>query len=97
MTMFIRAAFGSVHLRRKAHVTTRDLRSSLPWLLSQDSGRDDIDPLLKSGAEPEVLAELHYLEALAGGRERRRAVGIERRPRGRHHGQGLRHGGRIGA
>jgi serine/threonine protein kinase len=61
----VRRLFEVVHLRRKAHVTMRDLRSSLSWLLLRDTGCDDISRLIKSGADAEVLAELHYPEALA--------------------------------
>lgn len=63
----VRRLFEVVHLRRKAHVTMRDLRSALSWLLLRDHGCDDIDRIVKDGTDAETLARLHYPEALAEG------------------------------
>lgn len=60
----IRRLFEVVHLRRKAHVTMRDLRSALSWILLRDHSCDDIARLGKQGANAEVRA-LHYSQALA--------------------------------
>ena len=57
--------FEVVHLRRKAHVTIRDLRSALSWFLLRDHSCDDIARLLESGASPERLSNLYYPEAFA--------------------------------
>ena len=68
----IRKLFEVLHLRRRAHVTIRDLRSALSWLLFQDHSCDDIDRLLTSeeAAAPERIADLYYPEAFStnGGR-----------------------------
>ena len=42
----IRRLFEVVHLRRRAHVTMRDLRSSLSWLLLRDTSCDDVAALV---------------------------------------------------
>ncbi len=42
----VRRLFEVVHLRRRAHVTMRDLRSALSWLLLRDHGCDDVALLL---------------------------------------------------
>jgi serine/threonine protein kinase len=60
----LRRLFEIVHLRRKAHVTMRDLRSALSWILLRDNGCEDIARLVKAQATTE-LANLYYPEALA--------------------------------
>lgn len=60
----LRRLFEVVHLRRKAHVTMRDLRSALSWVLLRDHGCDDIARLIKQGAT-EALVDLYYPDALA--------------------------------
>ncbi len=60
----IRRLFEIVHLRRKAHVTIRDLRSALSWILLQDHGCEDVARLIKKGTQAE-LADLYYPQALA--------------------------------
>jgi serine/threonine protein kinase len=42
----VRRLFEVVHLRRRLHVTMRDLRSALSWLLLRDHGCDDVALLL---------------------------------------------------
>jgi serine/threonine protein kinase len=44
----VRRLFEVVHLRRRAHVTMRDLRSALSWLLLRDHGCDDVARLFGS-------------------------------------------------
>jgi len=44
----VRRLFEVVHLRRRAHITMRDLRSALSWLLLRDTSCDDIAALLTS-------------------------------------------------
>ncbi len=60
----VRRLFEVVHLRRKAHVTMRDLRSALSWILLRDHGCEDIGRLIKQGATAELRA-LYYSQALA--------------------------------
>lgn len=62
-----RRLFEVVHLRRRAHVTIRDLRSSLSWLLVRDHSCDDIAALLASQkpSASEHLVSLYYPEAFA--------------------------------
>lgn len=63
----IRRLFEVVHLRRRAHVTMRDLRSALSFLLLRDHGCDEIARLV-SRQDPEVtfdLANLYYPHAFA--------------------------------
>jgi hypothetical protein len=60
----VRRLFEVVHLRRKAHVTMRDLRSALSWILLRDHGCEDIARLIKQGPASELRA-LHYTQALA--------------------------------
>jgi len=63
----IRRLFEVVHLRRRAHVTMRDLRSALSWLLLRDHGCDDVKALLARGDEDgsAALMALNYTEAFA--------------------------------
>lgn len=61
--MRLRRLFEVVHLRRKAHVTMRDLRSALSWILLRDQGCEDVGRLMEK--EPERLIDLYYPEALA--------------------------------
>ena len=56
--------FEVVHLRRKAHVTMRDLRSALSWILLRDHGCEDVARQVKAQATTELL-NLYYPEALA--------------------------------
>lgn len=63
----VRRLFELVHLRRRAHITMRDLRSALSWHLLRDRDCGDIATLLKrsdddAGVE---LASLYYTEAFA--------------------------------
>lgn len=63
----IRRLFEVVHLRRRAHVTMRDLRSSLSWLLLRDHSCTDVKRVLEEADTlglRSVLA-LNYTEAFA--------------------------------
>lgn len=63
----VRRLFEVAHLRRRAHMTIRDLRSTLSWLLLRDHGCDDVAVLLAS-REPSAaqrIADLYYPEAFA--------------------------------
>lgn len=61
----VRRLFEVVHLRRRAHVTMRDLRSALSWLLVRDTSCDDVAALFarmdKEPAEArDTLVHLAY-------------------------------------
>lgn len=61
----LRTLFEIVHLRRKLHITMRDMRSALSWLLLRDQSCDDVAALLDSNPSPdEYLAHL-YVNAFA--------------------------------
>lgn len=63
----VRRLFEVVHLRRRAHVTMRDLRSALSWLLLRDHGCEDVKALLAraDGGGPAALVALYYPDAFA--------------------------------
>jgi serine/threonine protein kinase len=61
----LRRLFEVVHLRQQQHVTMRDLRSSLSYLLLQDHSCDDIARILSSPDATESLIQLSYTEAFA--------------------------------
>lgn len=63
----LRRLFELVHLRRRAHVTMRDLRSALAYMMLRDQGCDDIARLLarSDGRVTEDLARLYYPNAFA--------------------------------
>lgn len=63
----VRRLFEVVHLRRRAHVTMRDLRSALSYLLLRDQSCDDVGRLLSRTDErlTEDLAWLYYPNAFA--------------------------------
>ncbi|MET4601021.1 serine/threonine protein kinase [Bradyrhizobium sp. JR4.1] len=63
----VRRLFEIVHLRRRAHITMRDLRSALSWMILRDHSCDDVAKLLRR-RDPGVtkaLASLYYPEAFA--------------------------------
>jgi len=68
--------FEVVHLRRRAHVTIRDLRSAISWLLLRDQGCDDVATLLTSQetTSTQKITDMYYPEAFAanGGNEKDR-------------------------
>jgi serine/threonine protein kinase len=63
----LRRLFEVVHLRRRAHVTMRDLRSALSWLLLRDHGCGDVKEVLARASQvgPAPLVALYYTEAFA--------------------------------
>jgi serine/threonine protein kinase len=63
----VRRLFELVHLRRRAHVTMRDLRSALSFLLLRDQSCDDVARLLsrQDAQVTEDLARLYYPNAFA--------------------------------
>jgi serine/threonine protein kinase len=63
----VRRIFELVHLRRTSHITMRDLRSALSWLLLRDRSCDDIAVLLARSDDQaaEEVASLYYPDAFA--------------------------------
>ena len=62
----LRRLFEIVHLRRQQHITMRDLRSALAWMLLRDHGCQDVHALLsREDAGPSDLAKLYYFEAFS--------------------------------
>lgn len=63
----LRRLFELIHLRRRAHVTMRDLRSALSYLLLRDHSCEDVSHLLsrQDEAVTEDLARLYYQNAFA--------------------------------
>lgn len=63
----VRRLFEVLHLRRRAHVTMRDLRSALSYLLLRDHSCDDVASLLARNDDrvTEDLARLYYPNAFA--------------------------------
>ena len=61
----LRTLFEIVHLRRQLHITMRDLRSALSWLLFQDHSCDDVAALLNTQPEPAQLLARFYYNAYA--------------------------------
>ena len=65
----LRTLLEIVHLRRQLHITMRDLRSALSWLLFRDQTCDDVARLLAAPTPPqERLAQLYYNAFAADGR-----------------------------
>jgi hypothetical protein len=63
----VRRLFELLHLRRRAHLTMRDVRSALSFLLLRDQSCDDVVRLLsrKDAHVTEDLARLYYPNAYA--------------------------------
>lgn len=80
----LRTLFEIVHLRRQLHITMRDMRSALSWLLFRDHTCDDVARLLESRVPLEDQMGLYYYDAYAadgkppGGRSDDRLVRLLR-------------------
>ncbi len=61
----LRTLFEIVHLRRHLHITMRDLRSALSWLLFRDMDCDDVARMLTSHVPPDVTISHLYHQAFA--------------------------------
>jgi serine/threonine protein kinase len=63
----VRRLFEVVYLRRRSHITMRDLRSSLSWLLLRDRSCEDVAALLARDDEQAAreLASIYYPDAFA--------------------------------
>jgi len=57
--------FEVVHLRRRLHITMRDMRSALSWLLFRDHTCDDVAQMLDARPLPEERLSLLYYNAYA--------------------------------
>jgi len=65
----LRVLFEVTHLRRQLHITMRDLRSALSWLIFRDHNCDDIAQILKKELIPEPSLRLLYANAFASDEE----------------------------
>ncbi len=61
----IRTLFEIVHLRRQLHITMRDMRSAISWLLFQDHDCDSVANLLETSNTPENQLQWFYFNAFA--------------------------------
>jgi len=61
----LRRLFEVVHLRRQLHITMRDLRSALSWLIFRDHSCADVAELLTRELRPADLLTLLYVNAFA--------------------------------
>lgn len=63
----IRKLFEIIHVRRRAHVTMRDLRSALSWILLRDTSCDEVAALLSRDDEASrrQIASLYYPDSFA--------------------------------
>ncbi len=61
----LRTLFEVVHLRRQLHITMRDLRSALSWLIFRDHTCDDAAARLAGNPSPDELIPLFYYNAYA--------------------------------
>ena len=59
----IRTLFEIVHLRRQLHITMRDMRSSLSWMLFRDHTCQDVAHELEESAPPRRILDLLYSNA----------------------------------
>ncbi len=67
----LRTLFEIVHLRRKLHITMRDLRSALAWMIARDHDCGKVavllgEPAHTPAAPPHQLVRLLYMNAFAG-------------------------------
>ena len=61
----LRTLFEVVHLRRRLHITMRDMRSALSWLLFRDHTCDDVAQMLEGRPSPKERLTLLYHNACA--------------------------------
>lgn len=76
----VRRLFEVVHLRRRMHMTIRDVRSALSWLILRDHSCLDIAQLLgrTDAKAPDALARLYYPDAFANNEGRPAATADDR-------------------
>jgi len=61
----LRTLFEIIHLRRRLHITMRDLRSAVSWLIFRDHSCDDVAGLLAGNPSADRLIPLFYYNAYA--------------------------------
>lgn len=61
----LRTLFEIVHLRRKLHITMRDMRSALSWMIFRDHNCDNVAELLSEQPDEASQLELLYYNAFA--------------------------------
>ena len=64
----VRALFEVVHLRRQLHITMRDLRSALSWLLLRDQGCAEVAQQVEADRPPAEWLAWLYTNAFSGQR-----------------------------
>lgn len=61
----LKTLFEVVHLRRKLHITMRDMRSALSWMFFRDQTCDDVANIVSNQTDPKTLLSLLYHNAFA--------------------------------
>jgi len=61
----IRTLFEIVHLRRQLHITMRDMRSAISWLLFRDHDCDAVGASLENTIQPENQLQWFYYNAFS--------------------------------
>lgn len=61
----IRTLFEIVHLRRQLHITMRDMRSAISWLLFQDNDCDSVAAMLGDSSSLQKQLQWFYFNAYA--------------------------------
>jgi len=61
----VRALLEIVHLRRQLHITMRDLRSALSWMLLRDKGCEEVAQLVAANIPPAERLSWLYTNALS--------------------------------
>jgi len=62
----VRALFEIVHLRRQLHITMRDLRSALSWMLLRDQNCQAVAAQINSNTDPTDQLDWFYFNAFKG-------------------------------
>lgn len=75
----VRSLFEIVHLRRQLHITMRDLRSALSWMLLRDQSCQDVAQQVKENPSPAKQMEWFYFNAFQGFAEANHSVQAEDR------------------
>ena len=66
----VRSLFEVVHLRRHLHITMRDLRSELSWMLLRDQDCQDVARQLAANASPGERLDWFYYDSFKGNKSK---------------------------
>lgn len=66
----VKALFEIVHLRRQLHITMRDLRSALSWMLLRDKSCEDVAEMLAADLVPSKELDWYYYNAFSNTSEK---------------------------